>query len=139
MNPGPKSSSCNIFSIRHWNLNSIFARDFINLFLLLAYISIHNFYILCLSETYLDSTISSNHSNLIIPGYDFYRADHPSNVKHGVICICYKKCLPLKVTNIYYLQEHINFEMKKNMTLFLYIFHQVNLKMSWKPLQKTLS
>ena len=38
---------------------------------------------LCLSETYLDSSISSNDNNLTIPGYDLYRADHPSNVKRG--------------------------------------------------------
>ena len=112
MNPGPKPSSCNKFSICHWNLNSISAHNFIKLSPLHAYISVHNFDILCLSETYLDSTISSNDRNLIIPGYELYRADHPSNVKRGGICIYYKNLLPLKVTNIQYLQECINFEMK---------------------------
>ena len=112
MNSGPKPSSCNKFSICHWNLNSISAHNFIKLSLLSAYISVHNFDILCLSETYLDSTISTNDSNLIIPGYDLYRADHPSNVKRGGICIYYKNLLPLKVTNIQYLQECSNFEMK---------------------------
>ena len=111
MNPGPKLSSCK-FSICHWNLNSISAHNFIKLFLLRAYISIQNFDILCLSETYLDSTISSNDSNLIMPGYDLYRADHLSNVKRRGICIYYKNCLPLKVPNIQYMQECINFEMK---------------------------
>ena len=71
MNPGPKPSSYNKFSICYWNLNIISAHNFIKLSLLHAYISIHNFDILCQSETYLDSTISSNDSNLIIPGYDF--------------------------------------------------------------------
>ena len=112
MNPGPEPSSCNKFSICHWNLNSISAHNIIKLSILRAYISIHNFDILCLSATYLDSTISSNDSNLIIPGYDLNRADHPSNVKRGVICIYYKNCLPLKVANIQDLQECINFEMK---------------------------
>ena len=60
-------------------------------------------------ETYLDSTISSDDSNLSIRGYDLYRADHPSNLKRTVY---YKNCLPLKVTNIQYLQECLNFEMK---------------------------
>ena len=41
-----------------------------------------------------------------------YRADHPSNVKRGGICIYYKNCLPLKVANIQYLEECSNFEMK---------------------------
>ena len=112
MNPEPKLSSCNKFSLCHWNLNSISVHDFIKLSLLRAYISIHNFDILCPSETYLNSTISSNNSNLIIPGYDLYRADHPSNVKRGGICIYFKNCLPLKVANIQFLQECINFEMK---------------------------
>ena len=60
-------------------------------------------------ETYLDWTISCDDSNLLIWGYDLYRADHPSNVKRTVY---YKSCLPLKVTNIQYLQECLNFEMK---------------------------
>ena len=55
MNPEPKPSSCNKFSICHWNLNSISAHNFIKLSLLRAYISVHNFDILCLSETYLES------------------------------------------------------------------------------------
>ena len=96
MNPGPKPCSCNKFSICHWNLNSISAHNFIKLSLLRAYISFHNFDILCLSETYFDSTISSNDSNLIIPGYELYRADHPSNVKRGGICIYYKKSSSIK-------------------------------------------
>ena len=112
MNSGPKPSSCNKFFLCHWNLNWISAHNFITLSLLRACISIHNFDVWCLSETYLDSTISSNDSNLIIPGYDMYRIDHPSNIKRGGICICYKNCLPLKVTNIQYLQEYIDIEMK---------------------------
>ena len=44
---------------------------------------IHNFEVLCLSETYLDSIISANDNNLTIPGYDLSRADHSSNVKRG--------------------------------------------------------
>ena len=60
MNPGPNPSSCDKFSICHWNL-------------LRVYISIHNFDILCLSETSFESTISSNNSSFVIPSYDFFR------------------------------------------------------------------
>ena len=49
---------------------------------------------------------------MIISGYDLYRADHPFNVTLGGICIYYKNLFPLKVTNIQYLKEYINFEMK---------------------------
>ena len=38
--------------------------------------------------------------------------DHPSNTKHRVVCLHYKCSLPLKVIDISYLQECINFEVK---------------------------
>ena len=76
-NPGPKPSSCDSFSICHWNLKSISVHNFIKISLLHAYVSTHNFDIPWLLETYLDSNISINDNNLTIPGYDFYIADHP--------------------------------------------------------------
>ena len=82
-NPGSKPSSCEKFSICHWNLNSISAHNFIKISLLRAYVSTHKFDILCLSEIYLDSSIYSNDNDLTIPSYDLYRANHPSNVKRG--------------------------------------------------------
>ena len=71
------------FFICHWNLNSISSHNFIKISLLRAYVSTHNFNNLCLSDTYLDSSTSSNDNNLTIPGYDLYRADHSSHVKRG--------------------------------------------------------
>ena len=68
--PGRKPSSCDRFSICHRNLTSISAHNFIKISLLRMYISTHNFDILCFSETYLDSSISSNDGNLTIPGYN---------------------------------------------------------------------
>ena len=47
-----------------------------------------------------------------ISGYNLIRCDHPSNNKRGVICIYYKQFLPLRILNVQYLQECINFEMK---------------------------
>ena len=58
-NPGPKPSSCDKFSICHWNLNSILAHNVIKISPLLAYIPAHNFDILCLSKTCVDSCISA--------------------------------------------------------------------------------
>ena len=55
LNPGPKPNSCKIFSICHWNLNSITSHNFIKVSVLTAYNSIHKFDIICLSETYLNS------------------------------------------------------------------------------------
>ena len=54
-NPGPCPSSSQKFSISYWNLNSITAH--VKIFLLKAYLSIHKFDIVSLSETYLESSI----------------------------------------------------------------------------------
>ena len=49
-----------------------------------AYIIVHKFDVICLSETYLDSSILHEDNNLQIPVYDLHREDHPLNVKQGV-------------------------------------------------------
>ena len=81
------------------------------MFLLKAYIAIHKFHIICLSETYLDSSTTSDDDNLAISGYNLIRSNHPSNNKRGGVCIYYKNFLPLRVLSIQYLQEYINFEL----------------------------
>ena len=111
-NPGPMPNSYQSFSICHWNLNSITAHNFLKVSLLRAYITVHSFDVICLSETYLDSSISHDDNSLQIPGYNLYRLDHPSNIKRGGVCIYYKISVPLKIKNIQYLQECINFEIK---------------------------
>ena len=82
------------------------------MFLLRAYIANHKFDIICLSETYLDSTVASDDENLEITGYNLVRSDHPANTKRGGVCLYYKTCLPLRVLDIQYLNECINFELK---------------------------
>ena len=74
-------SSCDKFSMCLGNLSSISVHSLMKISLLCAYIFTFNFDILCLLETYLDSSISSNDNNLTIHGFDLYRADHPFNVK----------------------------------------------------------
>ena len=81
------------------------------MFLLKAYIAIHKFDIICLSETYLDSSTTSDDDNLAISGYNLIRSDHPSNNKRYGVCIYYKNFLHLRVLSIQYLQEYINFEL----------------------------
>ena len=58
LNPGPKkdSSKPNV-SIAHWNLNSIVALNFVKLSPLETYNTLHSYDLICLSETWLDSTI----------------------------------------------------------------------------------
>ena len=50
--------------------------------------------------------------DLEILGYDLIRADHPSNSKRGGVCVYYRNSLPLKILDIFYLQECIVFELK---------------------------
>ena len=71
--------------------------------LLSAYISVHKFNIICLSETYLISEIPSDDKNLEILGYDVVRKDHSSDSNLGRVCVYYKSSLPFKVNNVKYL------------------------------------
>ena len=77
-----------------------------------AYISLHKFDIIYLSETYLDSTVPIDDDNLAISRYNLIRSDHPSNTKHGSVCLYYKNDLQLRVVNVSYLKEWLNFELK---------------------------
>ena len=97
--------------------------------------------IICLSETYFDSSIQPDNDNLEIPGYSLVRSDHPSNNKRGGVCIYYKASLPLRVINICFLQECINFKVMivtNNVTLLLSTGHPVRTKMNLILFQKTL-
>ena len=57
-NPGQKSKNSKYFLCCHWNVNSILAHD--KLSLLTAYNSTQHYDIICISETYLDSSIDEN-------------------------------------------------------------------------------
>ena len=79
LNPGPNQRTAKKLSLCHWNLNSIATHNFAKLVPLKAFNSIHKFDIICLSETYLDSSILHNDSNLEIPVYNLVGFDHLSN------------------------------------------------------------
>ena len=93
------------------SLNSISAHNYTKLLLLKAYIAIHKSDIICLSETYCDSSTTSDDDDLAISGYNLIRSDHPSNNKRGDVCIYYRNFLPLRILRIQYLQEYINFKL----------------------------
>ena len=107
----------NHFTICHWNLN-ISAQ----LELLKAYLAVHKFYIVCLSETYLNSSFPFDDDNLDIPGYIMIRVDHPANSKREGVCMYYKNCLPLKVLDTRFLHESIAFELRIGDKLCSFIF-----------------
>ena len=111
LSPAPKRASTSNILVCQWNLNSISPHNYTKLFLLKAYIAIHKFDIICLSETYVDSSTTSGDNNFAIWGYKLIRFDLPPNNKRSGVCICYKIFLLLRVLNIQYLQEYINFEL----------------------------
>ena len=92
INPGLKYLSLNFC---HWNSNGLTAHDSIESSLLQAYILQHNYDIICLSETFLNSSIESNDDNISFDGYNLIRSDHPSDSKRGGVCIYYKEHIPL--------------------------------------------
>ena len=67
-NPGPKYTS---LKFCHWNLNGLRAHDSIKISLLHAYIIQNNYDIICLSETFLNSSIPTNDDRISIEGYNF--------------------------------------------------------------------
>ena len=52
-----------------------------------AYNSIHDYEFICISETYLDSSVSLDDKDIAIEGYNIVCADHPSNHKMSGVCI----------------------------------------------------
>ena len=80
----------------------------------------HDF--ICLSETYLDSTIPD--SLLEIDGYNLVRADHPNNIKRGGVCIYYKESHPVQVISLPYFKEALLLEMTdNNKKIILYVIY----------------
>ena len=103
INPGPKKKEARFFSCFHWNVNSILAHN--KLPLLEAYNTIHKYDILCISETYLNSSVSVDDTTLSLPGYNLVRSDHPSNIKRGGVCLYYKENLSLRSINVPFLSQ----------------------------------
>ena len=111
-NPGLRPSFSQIFSISHRNLNSVTAHSYVKSSVLKAYLSIHKFYIVCLSETNLDPSVPLHDVNLEIQGDELVRSSHPSQHKRGGVCIYFRNSLSLKILNIHYLQESKSFELQ---------------------------
>ena len=113
INPGPRRSTDKTFLICHWNLNILLAYNYDKLFLLRANIAVPRFDVICLSETYLDSTVAVDDENLEIIDCNLVQSDHSANTKLEGVCLYYKTCLPLRMSlDIQYLNECRNFELK---------------------------
>ena len=117
--PGPRKDQN--LSICHWNL-SISAHNFIKFSSLQAFNTIHNFDLICISETFLDSSVAIDGSDLSLNGYKLIRSDHPSDVKRGGICIFYKNILPIRFLNITNLTECLICEILYDHKMFCCVF-----------------
>ena len=96
-NSGPKYSS---LTFCYWNLNGLTAHDSTKISLFQAYMTRHNYDIICLTETFLDSSIQSDNNRLAIDGYKLIRSNHPSDSKKDGVFIYYKKHISLTFSNI---------------------------------------
>ena len=93
------------FTSCHCNVNSLTAHNMLKLTSTAAYNSIHKYDFICISETYLDSSIQSVDRDISINGYSLIHADHPSNNKRGSVCIYYHESLAVQLVKISYLTE----------------------------------
>ena len=121
LNPRPKPGCNQECSICHWNVNSMLFHDYSKTSLLTAYISVQNFDLTCLSETYLECSADTNDGNLATLGYIMCHPDQSYDVKRGGVCIYYKTKLPLKVLSTNFLQAWINFKVSFVTKIFRFI------------------
>ena len=123
-NPGPRGKHSQYFSFCHWNLNSLPAHNYAKVSLLQAFNTLHNFDLICLSETFLDSSISSEEESLVIDNYELLRADHPNDTKRGGVCIYHKKSVTVDVLELSQLSEclvcEVSVQNKKGFFVTLY-------------------
>ena len=119
-NPSP-NKKCKSFTCCHWNVNSPTAHSMLNLSSIAAYNSIHKYDFICISETYLDSSVKSVDRDISINGYNLIRADHPSNNKRSGVCSYYRESFAVQLVKINYLNEcllcEVSFNNIKKVTL----------------------
>ena len=87
MNPGPET-----LDFCTWNLNSIIAHDFLRVSLIEAFNSVYKHDLIGIVETHLDSTFDDG--RLTLDGYNFFKSNHPQNVKRGGVGLYVKESLP---------------------------------------------
>ena len=91
--------------------------------LIKSYNIVRKYGIICISETFLDS--SANETFLLILGYHLLKADHPSNLKKGSVCLYFKENLSLRHIEAPYFSKGILCELTIQKALLLSIAHLV--------------
>ena len=122
-NPGP-SKKHRPLTCCHWNVNSLTAHKMLKKSLMEAYSTSHKHDFLCISETYLDSTVAADDKDLAIEGYNLVCTDHPNDLEKGGVCIYYNESLAIRLINVNYLSEcllcEITFDNTKGYIAVLY-------------------
>ena len=114
LNPGPRKFKNSSLSVCHWNLNSLCAHNFSKVTQLKAYNSLYKHDFVCLSETYLDSSITDE--EVKIKDYKLIGADHPDHIKRGGVCIYHNESLPVQEIKLSYFKKALLLEMDYNNT-----------------------
>ena len=65
---------------------------------------------ICLSETFLDSSIPTNGEKLNMKGFKLIRADNPNDSKKGGVSIYYEEFLAVRPVEVKNLNECVIFE-----------------------------
>ena len=84
------------------------------MYLLKSFNALHNYDFICLSETFLSSSVSSMLDSLNIDGYNIVLSDHPSGSKRGGVCCYFKESLPVRLLKITPMTECLELEMLYN-------------------------
>ena len=102
--PGP-NKKYKFFTCCHWTVNSLIAHNMLKLSSIAAHNSIHKYDFICISETYLDSSVQSVDRDISINEYNLTHADHLSNNEGGGVCTYYCESLAVPLVKINYLNE----------------------------------
>ena len=120
--PSPEPKKTISIPFCYWNLNNITSHDFSKTTLFKALATSSQCDIICLSETFLDSTIKSDDKRLKIEAYKLIREDHPGSKKMGEVCINYKGYLTIgRRGDLCTLQECLVVEIKSRGKSFFFI------------------
>ena len=68
-NPGPQREKIKNLSCCHWNVNSLIAHNLSKISQLEAYNSVYKHYLICISETFFDSSVQEGDENIHLDGY----------------------------------------------------------------------
>ena len=85
-NPGPEKEKSHI-TFCHWNLNGLMVHNFIKVSLLQTLTVKNDYDIICLTETFLDSSVENDDDPISIPGYNLLPPDHRSNTERRCLCL----------------------------------------------------